>query len=67
MIGDDIEITVLSISRDQVRIGIAAPREIPVFRTEVYLEIRQQEAESAAARSTRAEVDEALRRLGDDG
>lgn len=35
MIGDDIEITVLSVSGDKVRIGIAAPRDISVFRTEV--------------------------------
>jgi carbon storage regulator len=36
MIGDEIEITVLSVSGDKVRIGIEAPREIPVFRQEVY-------------------------------
>lgn len=36
MIGDDIEITVLSVSGDKVRIGIDAPRDISVFRREVY-------------------------------
>ncbi len=36
MIGDDIEITVLSVSGDKVRIGIDAPRDISVFRQEVY-------------------------------
>jgi carbon storage regulator len=61
MIGDDIELTVLSIMGDKVRIGIQAPREIPVFRKEVYLEIQQ---ENVAARvSARAEVDDALKRL----
>jgi carbon storage regulator len=35
MIGDDIEITVLSVSGDKVRIGIEAPRDISVFRQEV--------------------------------
>jgi carbon storage regulator len=34
-IGDDIEITVLSVSGDKVRIGIEAPRDISVFRREV--------------------------------
>ena len=61
MIGDDIELTVLSIMGDKVRIGIQAPREIPVFRKEVYLEIQQEHA--AARASAQAEVDDALKRL----
>ena len=44
MIGDDIEITVLSVSGDKVRIGIEAPRDISVFRREV---IDNAEAESS--------------------
>ncbi len=40
MIGDDIEVSVLSIMGEKVRIGIQAPRDIPVFRKEVYLEIQ---------------------------
>jgi carbon storage regulator len=59
MIGDDIEVSVLSASGDKVRIGIRAPREIPVFRKEVYLEIKQ--ASVAADHSPRAKVDEALK------
>ena len=70
MIGDDIEVSVLSIMGEKVRIGIQAPRDIPVFRKEVYLEIQQERAGStdgAAADDTstvRGEVDEALRKLG---
>ena len=63
MIGDDIEVSVLSIMGEKVRIGIQAPRNIPVFRKEVYLEIQQEgggEAEGA-----REEVDAALRKLGE--
>lgn len=41
MIGDDIEITVLKIERDQVRIGIAAPNSVPVHRKEVYENIQK--------------------------
>ena len=58
MIGDDIEVTVLSITGEKVRIGIQAPRDIPVFREEVYLEIQQERGAEVGA--ARAEVDEAL-------
>ena len=69
MIGDDIEVSVLSIMGEKVRIGIQAPRDIPVFRKEVYLEIQQErngvvEAPSAQGATVRGEVDEALRKLG---
>jgi carbon storage regulator len=40
MIGDDIEVSVLAIMGEKVRIGIEAPRTVPVFRKEVYLEIQ---------------------------
>jgi carbon storage regulator len=63
MIGDDIEVTVLSITGEKVRIGIQAPRDIPVFREEVYLEIQQERGESAVGNAS-AEVNEALGRLG---
>jgi len=39
MVGDDIEISILDVVGDKVRIGIEAPREISVFRKEVFLEI----------------------------
>ena len=48
MIGDEIEISVLSVMGDKVRIGIQAPREVPVFRREVYLEIQRENAEQVA-------------------
>ena len=38
MIGDDVEVSVLSVMGEKVRIGIQAPRDIPVFRKEVYLD-----------------------------
>lgn len=44
MIGDDVEVTVLAVSRDKIRLGIAAPRDVPVFRKEVYLSIKGEEA-----------------------
>jgi carbon storage regulator len=62
MIGDDIEVSVLAIMGEKVRIGIQAPRDIPVFRKEVYLEIQQEHVTAGA--EVREEVDAALRELG---
>jgi carbon storage regulator len=58
MIGDDIEVSVLAIMGEKVRIGIEAPRSVPVFRKEVYVEIQ---ADREAG--DKAEVDEALEKL----
>ncbi len=63
MIGDDIEVSVLAIMGEKVRIGIQAPRDIPVFRKEVYLEIQQERLGSG--KGAREEVDAALRGLGE--
>jgi len=52
MIGDAIEITVLSVAGDKVRLGIKAPREVPVYRDEVYNEVNAPEREADPARST---------------
>jgi carbon storage regulator len=41
VIGDDIEVSVLAIMGDKVRIGIEAPRAVPVLRREIYLDKRQ--------------------------
>jgi carbon storage regulator len=65
MIGDDIEISVLSVMGEKVRIGIQAPQEIPVFRKEIYLEIHREDAEAAPAEGATAEVDDALREMGE--
>ena len=46
MIGDEIKLVVVAIDRDQVRIGIEAPRSVSVHRAEVYEEIARSAAES---------------------
>lgn len=57
MIGDEVEISVLAVSGDKVRIGISAPRDVPVFRKEVYLSIQ---AERSGSESGQQATDEAL-------
>lgn len=46
MIGDQIELKILSIDGDQVKVGIVAPKNIKVYRSEVYESIQNQNKES---------------------
>jgi carbon storage regulator len=64
MIGDDVEVSVLSVVGEKVRIGIQAPHDVPVFRTEIYLEIQRQQGEGKPTEEVRDDVDDALRDLG---
>ena len=69
MIGDDVEVSVLSVMGEKVRIGIQAPQEIPVFRKEIYLEIHREDGTIEAAGgdedAARAEVNDAIGDLGE--
>lgn len=47
MIGDDVQITVVDIRGDKVRLGITAPAEVPVHRKEVYEAIKRENAQAA--------------------
>ncbi|MGY6213035.1 carbon storage regulator CsrA [Cytobacillus firmus] len=57
MIGDDIEISILSIEGDQVKVGISAPKNVDIHRKEIYLSIQQ---ENNSATQTDANVIESL-------
>lgn len=46
-IGDDIEVTILAIEGDQIKLGIDAPKSIDIHRKEIYLEIQRQNNEAA--------------------
>jgi carbon storage regulator len=54
MIGDDIEVSVLAVTGDKIRIGIEAPRAVPVLRREVYVERERLRRSAASPRSSRA-------------
>ena len=54
VINNNVEITVLEVKGDQVKLGISAPKDVPVYRKEVYVQI--QEANEAAMNLTDAEA-----------
>lgn len=58
VINNNIEVTILEVKGDQVKIGIEAPREVPVYRKEVYLQIQEANSEAVSAEGM-----EALRNL----
>ncbi len=66
MIGDDIELTVLSVSvgGEKVRLGIQAPSEVPVHRTEIYLEIQRQHGRAGQPPDVSSEARDPLREPG---
>ena len=47
MLGNDIEITILEVKGDQVKIGISAPKTLPIYRKEIYTQIQQSNQEAA--------------------
>ena len=46
VINNNIEITVLDIRGDQIKLGISAPKEIPIYRKEVYIQIQNENKEA---------------------
>ena len=54
VINNNVEITVLEIKGDQVKLGISAPKEVPVYRKEVYVQIQEANKEAMSVVSTDA-------------
>lgn len=59
IIGNDIELTVLEVKGDQVKIGINAPKSVPIYRKELYLQIKESNKEAAETTVS----DEVLKKL----
>ncbi len=59
VIGNDIEITVLEVKGDQVKIGITAPKSVPIYRKEIYLQIKESNKEAAETTAS----DEIIKKL----
>lgn len=49
VINNNIEVTILEVKGDQVKIGITAPKEVPVYRKEVYTQIQNANKEAVSA------------------
>ncbi|MGZ3576140.1 MAG: carbon storage regulator CsrA [Vulcanimicrobiaceae bacterium] len=49
MVGDNVRVVVVAVDRDQVKLGIEAPREIAVHRSEIYVEIQRSKRAAANA------------------
>jgi len=65
MIGDNIRIVVVAVDRDQVKLGIEAPRDVSVHRSEIYEEIqRANQSAAASAASPAGQPDATPAKLG---
>jgi len=64
MIGDDVEIIIVDVRGDKVRLGITAPRSIPVHRREIYDAIQREKADNKEAQKQQGKEPEANK---DDG
>ena len=51
VINNNIEITVLEIRGDQIKIGLQAPKDVPIYRKEVYMQIQKENAEAISVDS----------------
>lgn len=68
MIGDNIRIVVVAVDRDQVKLGIEAPRDVSVHRSEIYEEIqRANQSAAASAAAPAGQADATPAKLGSPG
>lgn len=56
IISNDIEITILEVKGDQVKLGISAPKSIPVYRKEIYMQIIEANKEALGTQASEEEI-----------
>lgn len=54
VLNNNIEVTVLDICGDQIKIGVSAPKDVPIYRREVYAQIQKENEEASSAESMEA-------------
>ena len=57
VVNNNIEITILEIRGDQIKIGISAPKDVPIYRKEVFLQIQEEHQKAAAQVADVAELE----------
>lgn len=60
VIGSDVEITVLEIKGEQVKLGIAAPKSVPIYRKELYVQMKEANQEAIKQASAIEELQKLL-------
>ncbi|MCR5521540.1 MAG: carbon storage regulator CsrA [Lachnospiraceae bacterium] len=60
MLGKDVEITILEIKGDQVKIGVVAPRSVPVYRKEIFLQIEDENRKAVAIEQSKETIEKLL-------
>ena len=60
MLGNDIEVTILEIKGDQVKVGIKAPKNVQIFRKEIYLQIEEENKNAAEQATDREAIEKTL-------
>ncbi len=64
MIGDDIEIMIVDVKSDQVKVGIVAPNDVKIYRTEIYKEIQAANKEAASSKFNPKKLKNLLKKKG---
>jgi carbon storage regulator len=62
-IGDDVVVTVVGVSGNQIRLGITAPREVRVLREEIYKAVREENQAAANAPDSNRRLEDAVKQL----